>query len=298
MIPQFPNFKKLELSDREEIEKFTSRFDPYSDFCFINLWSWDFHDSARVSLLNDNLVLTIVDHATLKPLYTYLGNNEVNDTLNRLFEFFDDQEIGGKLSLVPEISLTGIDFSKYYIGIDINSCDYVYDLNDLSTLAGNKYTHKRGRTNNFKAKHPDAQIVILDVQEHKTKQEIINLNNLWVHNKIEDEKYFEYELNSLTRFMASDFNNIFAIGIYDTDLIGYAIFSLCQNGYVINHYIKADVQHRGVYEHLMQQSAKHLTEKGYKWLNHQEDMGIEGLRTAKMAYRPINFLRKYSIHKL
>lgn len=42
MIPKFPEFKKLELSNKEEIENFTSKFPPYSDFNFVSMWCWDF----------------------------------------------------------------------------------------------------------------------------------------------------------------------------------------------------------------------------------------------------------------
>ena len=38
MIPEFPEFKKLELSNKEEIEKITQKFPPYSDFNFVSMW--------------------------------------------------------------------------------------------------------------------------------------------------------------------------------------------------------------------------------------------------------------------
>ena len=47
MLPEFPQFKKLELSDKEEVEKFTSKFPPYSDFNFVSMWSWDIKGEMR-----------------------------------------------------------------------------------------------------------------------------------------------------------------------------------------------------------------------------------------------------------
>lgn len=41
MLPEFPQFKNLELSDEEEIERHTHKFLPYSDFNFVSMWSWD-----------------------------------------------------------------------------------------------------------------------------------------------------------------------------------------------------------------------------------------------------------------
>ncbi len=54
MIPEFPNFKKLELSDREEVESVTNKFPPYSDFNFTSMWCWDINEDMRLSKLNGN----------------------------------------------------------------------------------------------------------------------------------------------------------------------------------------------------------------------------------------------------
>ena len=57
MIPEFPKFKNLELSDKNDIEKFTSKFLPYSDFSFVSMWSWDIKGEMRIAQLNGNLVV-------------------------------------------------------------------------------------------------------------------------------------------------------------------------------------------------------------------------------------------------
>lgn len=62
MIPEFPEFKKLELSDEEKIEKITKKFPPYSDFNFVSMWSWNIYNTVTISQLKKNLVvlLTII----------------------------------------------------------------------------------------------------------------------------------------------------------------------------------------------------------------------------------------------
>ena len=67
MIPQFPEFKSLELSDKKDIESFTKRFPPYSDFNFVSMWSWDIKEEIRISQLNGNLVVRFTDYLTGKP---------------------------------------------------------------------------------------------------------------------------------------------------------------------------------------------------------------------------------------
>ena len=51
MIPNFPNFKIIELSDRESILAITKEFDPYSDFDFGNIIFWDYTEKMLISKL-------------------------------------------------------------------------------------------------------------------------------------------------------------------------------------------------------------------------------------------------------
>src|SRR3989344_9175835 len=97
MIPKFPQFKNLELSDKKDVEKFTSQFPPYSDFNFVSMWSWDVKGEMRLSTLNDNLVVRFTDYLTGKPFYSFLGNNKVNETAQTLIN------LSKKEGLKPEL---------------------------------------------------------------------------------------------------------------------------------------------------------------------------------------------------
>ena len=80
MIPEFPQFKKLELSDKKDVEKFTSLFAPYSDFNFASLWSWNIKDEMRLSVLNGNLVVHFTNYLTEELFYSFLGDKKINET--------------------------------------------------------------------------------------------------------------------------------------------------------------------------------------------------------------------------
>ena len=87
MIPEFPQFKKLELSDRKDLEKFTSKFPPYSDFNFVSMWAWDTKGEMQISQLNGNLVVQFTDYINGKPFFSFLGDSLVLDTIKTLLDF-------------------------------------------------------------------------------------------------------------------------------------------------------------------------------------------------------------------
>lgn len=300
MIPKFPEFKKLELSDQDDIELITSKYEPYSDFNFPSMWTWDVYDNTLISELNGNLVAILSNHLTNQIVYSYLGNIKLNETLEEIFSFLEKRKIiQPKISWVPEISLSNIDFQKYFIEIDLNSCDYIYDLGELASYEGSKYTKKRGKSNTFVRNYPNASIKVMDMQNQDDLQEIYSLNNSWLKNRTQHDTdlSIDKELFAIKRFLNAHFMNTYCVGVYDQRLIGYSIFSFHSNSYSISHFTKADVSYKGVYEFMMRESAANLNKLGYKYLNYQEDMGILGLRMAKNSYRPIKFLRKYFVKR-
>ena len=165
MIPEFPNFKKLELTDKEEVEKFTSKFPPYSDFNFSNIWAWDLQGEMRLSILNNNLVVKFTDYLNGQPFLSFLGDNMVNETARELIMFSEKNYKTSILKLVPEIIISGLDKSKFDTISDIDSNDYVYSVKRLSNL-NNWEGHSSSRSiKKFLKLHPDYIVKICSLQE-------------------------------------------------------------------------------------------------------------------------------------
>src|SRR5690606_33365379 len=104
----------------------------------------------KISTLNGNLVAIFTNHISNELCFSFLGDKNINNTVTRLFEFID-QNSGMKqvLGPVPEVSIKNIDFEDFFIEIDLNSCDYVYSLEELSENSGSKYKRKREMINSF-----------------------------------------------------------------------------------------------------------------------------------------------------
>jgi uncharacterized protein len=296
MLPKFPKFKKLELSDRKAIEKISIQQAPYSDFNFESLWAWDIKEKMKVSSLHGNLVLMFADYITGEPFYSFLGNHKVDSTVNSLLELSIEEGLRPALSLVPEDSLTGIDLKKFSIEPDQSNFDYIFDLSLIAAYPGSKFESKRTMVNRFLRNFPDPEVRVLN---RATDLENINqLNELWNKNKTVTDGSFEIQKETIAiqRFLDTHFDDALAVGVFvKKKLIGYSIFTLLKNKYSIGHFSKAAISYAGVYEFLMRESAKILIQYKYQYLNYEQDLGLPGLRRSKGSYRPISFLKKYIV---
>ena len=78
----------------------------------------------------------------------------------------------------------------------------------------------------------------------------------------------------------------------DGKLVAFTIGEpLNQNTYGV-HIEKADVQYQGAYPAINQAFVEAVA-ASYAYVNREEDLGIEGLRKAKLSYQPVTILEKY-----
>ena len=75
MIPEFPQFKPLTLSDKESIERITQKYPPYSDFNFMSMRCWDIKGKIKISKFNNNLVVRFTDYLKGNPFFSFWGDN-------------------------------------------------------------------------------------------------------------------------------------------------------------------------------------------------------------------------------
>ena len=102
MIPLFPQFKKLELSDKESVYALLSLYPPYSDFNFAGTWSWDVRNKMQISNLNGNYVIRFIDYVTGEPFFTFLGEHKVNETITLLLDIARSENYTPELKLIHE----------------------------------------------------------------------------------------------------------------------------------------------------------------------------------------------------
>ncbi len=300
--PIFPEFKILEISDKSSIEELTTQFPPYSDFNFISIWSYDTHNDVEFSWLNNNFVMKFRNYLTKEPFYSFIGVNQVNQTIKSLFELSRKQGFQKKLELIPEVVISAIenkDSQEFKIEESIDNHDYVISLSKTFELS-NLNEHKIESYHKFIEQNPSHELRIIDITNEKIQKEMCDLFELWIDNKRGNPEDSRNEYNALKKLFkfSKNFNLVSQALYLDKKMIAYIIDERVQKPYIVGHFLKADTSYKGVYEVINRDSAKIHLDNGYNLINIEQDLGIEGLRISKKQRNPVEFLKKYTITKL
>lgn len=303
MIPEFPEFKILELSDRRDVEKFTLKYPPYSDFNFLGTWSWDVRDQMKISRLNDNYVIRFVSYLTGKPFYTFLGNNQVNDTVKKLLDLSVKEKLAPELKLISEESIRGLDLSLFKIEEDRDNFDYVYDLEELKDYKGKKFEKKRSEVKNFLKNYSKIETKPLDLGDKNIQEKIVKIYQKWAKYRIEEnrEKNIDFDPHHELVVIKKLFSvckefSLVSVGIFvKNDLAAFCIDELMESEYAVSHVAKTDPSFSGINSFLMQKSAEILYSYGKRYFDYEQDLGLSNLRLGKTLFRPCFLLKKYNL---
>lgn len=169
--------------------------------------------------------------------------------------------------------------------------DYIYLREDLATLRGKKYQSKRNHINNFKKQYSYEYVPITP----DIVPQCLKLECKWykANNGDNDEEELNDERRSLT-YALHHFDSLSLIGgalRVDNEIIAFSFGAPINHNTFGVHVEKADVNFDGAYTVINQEFASHLPEQ-YTYVNREEDLGIPGLRQAKLSYQPTILLEK------
>lgn len=298
MIPSYPKFKKLKFTDKNDINKFTKKYTPSSDYNFAGLWSYNTNENIEISILNGNLVMKSFDYITLEPFYSFIGTTNSIQTAEELIKNAKKNNISPVLKLILDETIKSMPKNNnFIIKEDVDNHDYVLSVKDLSEFKGKKYYDKRNLVNRFKKCYPNHTVKELDLKSANAKKQILNIFYDWEKTRKKQREETKHELIALKRLIdKQSYLNLRSLGIFiDSKLISFTIKELLHDNYSIIHFEKNNIEFDGVSSFLRQESAKYLASLGYEYINFEQDLGIEGLRKAKKLWRPVFFVKKYTI---
>lgn len=169
--------------------------------------------------------------------------------------------------------------------------DYIYERETLATLSGKKLAAKRNHINAFEQAHPWE---VRPITAENLPQ-VRAFNDWWcAQNNCAAEDSLAREGCAVRRGL-KHFEELgfFGMALYAEGKICAFSYGerLGKNGFCV-HAEKADANLRGAYPMINRELVRALPEE-ILWINREDDAGDEGLKKAKMSYRPIELLKKY-----
>ena len=175
---------------------------------------------------------------------------------------------------------------------DRDYADYIYLRSDLSTLKGKKFQAKRNHINRFRNTYPDYEYAPITPDRIR---ECLDLEAEWCKvNNCDQQEGTGNERRALVYAL----HNFEALGLTGGILRVNGKIVAFTFGMPINHETfgvhveKADTTIDGAYAMINYEFANRIPEQ-YIYINREEDLGIEGLRKAKLSYQPVTILEKY-----
>lgn len=292
------SFKPVGISSKELLvpffDKVTYEACEYS-FMTIYMWQHVYNTSYRIE---DDYLLIFGNYDdvsfAIQPITTEENYKKAFDHIDRCFK-----EMGQKVNLraitKPWVDYLTVNFpGRFEVIEERDAYDYFYDAEKLRTLSGRKYHSKKNHYNSF-IKEYGSRFEYKRLG-HKDFPSAIDLMEKWAEDREKDQNLVGERLAVEKVFRNhSRLNETKVAGIYiDNELEAFTFGEMLNPDTLVVHVEKANPHIRGLYAAIN----KLFLENEFpdvSFVNREEDLGIEGLRQAKLSYKPIDLIEKYSV---
>ena len=186
---------------------------------------------------------------------------------------------------------------QYQIEYDRDSADYLYRQESLATLAGKKLHAKRNHINRFLENFPDYQYERIN---GKNWQECLELERAWVRENNPDgdaDKENEERIIAYALEHRKSLNMTGALIRVNGRVVAFTLGEPLTADTFDVHFEKAYADIQGAYAMINREFVRREL-SAFTYVNREEDMGIPGLRKAKLSYHPESLVEKGIVTKI
>ena len=293
------DFKTLTLADKDQITPLFQAWNHYenAESSFANLFIWRKFMNLQFCVM-DGAVYLLVERKSKhtafmpmavpdEPLDRHVENIVAHFRENgwEFIAFCTEQQVN---SLVNGKFGSQLAFREL-----MQSNEYIYDAQSLRTLSGKTYQKKRNHINHFLKNYGDR----IEYQEFRPEHadECLSLYDTWLeHSASSDHAAYERDsvVDALMNFEYLGLTG--AIVRLSGKLEAFTLGERLTGDMALIHIEKANRDIIGLYAFINQQFLLNAF-PDVSYVNREEDLGLEGLRKAKMSYYPIRFIRKYEV---
>lgn len=286
-------FKEITLEDKDCIQAYLKQLDSMScEFTFANIFLWSVHYKVTYAIIENMLVFRSRYENTS---YTFpIGNGDEKQVIEVLIELCREEDVELAMHSVSKSQAERLE--EYFPGMFQitfvrDDADYIYESEALISLAGKKYHGKRNHIRRFKENYPDWTY---EEMTDANQEECMNMAREWRNlNGCEEdeEKQAEFCVTLRSIQMRKELGLHGGLIRAGGKVVAISIGEPSGADTFVVHIEKAFGDIQGAYPIINQQFAEHEA-VGFRYINREDDVGIEGLRKAKLSYHPAFLLEK------
>lgn len=288
------NFKLIEKSDINKFQKYYDNPEGISlTTNILSAYLWRNEYNIKFALYNNCLIKAYFNNDDSVWGYCLPHGEDIKPAVEEIIK--DAHERGQKPFIVmltdaQRVKLETIFPSEFNYEFSPENQEYVYLSEDLINLSGRKFHAKRNHISKFKNCYPDYRFEEIT---NSNKEDAYKVMLDWcAENEIDIEHYEEKNaireaLDNMEEFKMRGgivYVKDKAVAMTLGCEISPIAFDIC--------FEKALREYDGIYAVINNEFAKTLF--SYKYINREEDMGIEGLKKSKLSYNPIILIARYN----
>jgi hypothetical protein len=289
-VPCYPDFVPLSIDLKEILHpRLSLTYDGVSEFTFCGLYLFRKKYNYRISRDKEDGGFIISGTSADKTFFMTPCVMPDKKTLLSLFESHDYWKN------ISQTILESVREKQEEYGIviteDRDNFDYLYYRDDLAKLAGKKFHKKKNHLNNFLNSYPDHEQRPMSNELIPAAMEVLERWREDSLNRNGNEGDYKAAMEALGLFNSLALRgSVFFIG---GKPVAYCLGESIARGKMFAiHFEKAIDEYKGIYQYVNQAFALSLP-RFFTLINREQDLGNEGMRQAKMTYRPCDFVKKY-----
>lgn len=290
-IAQYPMFEPLSLAALHSVkQQADSLHDGISEFTFGSLYFFKDFYHYKISRLDERTLIFLGEEMGQAFFFT-LGTSLPESVVKELFADCSYWKLISESFLKENTAL--FDLLRRHPEEDRDNFDYLYTKLSLSTLQGKKLHKKKNHVNAFLQQYPDFSLKKLNSD---TQEDAYGILEAWANDQ---PNLRETDYEAAQQALASlDKIELFGLVLYVQQTpVAWCLAELAAHGTIaVVHFEKARTDFRGSYQYINYAFAQSLPEH-VQYINREQDLGDEGLRRAKLSYRPDRFIKKYRLIK-
>lgn len=290
------DFQRLKLTQMDEYNRILFSCPPRGcEYSFANLFLWG---RQQVAFLHG--CVAFFAHFYGRSVYPYpIGSGDRRAVLEEILLDAKERGIPCRITGLTDADRAELEAwfpEKFLLRSNRDGYDYVYAIDDLADLKGRKFQKKRNHVNRFRSDHPHYEVQPLTACNLPLAQHMVND---WYAKRMKEDPEGDYLLENIAlarAFQNYDWLHMDGIMLLDEgQVLAVTMGSQMSADTFDIHFEKAREDVDGAYTAVNQEFARYLRLKypHIAFLDREDDMGLEGLRKAKLSYNPHHMVEKH-----